>query len=221
MNYTFCMLLLWYIMVLNVFKDKLVVLCSEDEKPSSTNVVEISLSADVLAGDVSKPLVQSTGTVQSQAASTSTSFLSEISTKLPLPIGKEMGITSDAAATNSVSQSTLQKIIQGVEHNNKESIYYFALLKLYGITVTQSLVEAAQYFHQAAELGHIEARTAYGVLHMIDSDQEVARGGGKMNGGLTKNLHVAMNSFKLAALDGDPDATWLIAKYVLSFFLYV
>ena len=33
-------------------------------------------------------------------------------------------------------------------------------------------------------------------------------------GRLSKNQYVAMNAFKMAAIDGDVDALWLIAKYV-------
>ena len=79
-----------------------------------------------------------------------------------LALGKDEGI--DASST--VSPETLQKIMQGVEKGNKENIYFYGLLKLYGIAVTKDVPGAAQQFKRAASLGHRESTTAYGVMMM-------------------------------------------------------
>lgn len=214
MKRIFVLFLQSYIILCNILNIELVVMCQNNDDIS--DAMKVPLRADI-SSDIS---VHSSNIVQTSSSFSSSSSESPLLSKLPIPIGQELGITSYIASTNVISQNSLQKIIQGVENNNKESIYYFALLKLYGIAVTQSLDDAVLYFHQAAELGHIEARTAYGVMYMMDYDHQSFKSSGdsrgtnrgKANGRLTKNPHVAMNAFKLAAMDGDADALWLIAK---------
>ena len=156
---------------------------------------------------------------------------------LPIPVGKEVGITSNNIENQVISQHVFQKILQGVETKNKESIYYYGLLKLYGITITPSISEAARYFLEAAELGHLEAMTAYAVLYLPPSDSkfnqtqttnhETDENNFAMKT-ITKNLEYSDTNitnnriigdieksiywFKRAAVSGDINAHWLLAK---------
>jgi TPR repeat protein len=75
----------------------------------------------------------------------------------------DLGANAGLEESSKVSHDTLQKIIAGVENGNKENIYFFGLLKLYGISMTKNTTVAAQHFQRASELGHMEATTAYGV----------------------------------------------------------
>lgn len=79
---------------------------------------------------------------------------------LPYNLGYSQGIHK---GTDSISRDTLQKILLGVEKGDKDNIYFYGLLKLYGISVSQDSNVAAEYFLRAAKLGHKEATTAYGV----------------------------------------------------------
>ena len=56
--------------------------------------------------------------------------------------------------------------MKGIENENKENIYFYALLKFYGISLVKDEAVAATYFYKAAMLGHKEAVTVYGVLLM-------------------------------------------------------
>jgi hypothetical protein len=81
---------------------------------------------------------------------------------LPYEIGaaKGLGIRS---SVEQISPSTLNKIMKGVENGDKDNIYFYGLLKLYGISLSQDSAAAAASFLRAAQLGHKEATTAYGV----------------------------------------------------------
>jgi len=78
----------------------------------------------------------------------------------------KLGDTEGISATSTISQENLQKIISGVENGNKDNIYFYGLLKLYGISLSKDLATAAQNFQRASALGHKEATTAYGVMLM-------------------------------------------------------
>jgi hypothetical protein len=79
---------------------------------------------------------------------------------LDVNIGEEQGISEKSV----ISTDILGKILKGVENGNPDNIYFYGLLKLYGISMTKDLVGAAQQFRRASSLGHREATTAYGVL---------------------------------------------------------
>ena len=60
----------------------------------------------------------------------------------------------------------MDRILKGVESGNKDNIYFYGLLKLYGISLSVDAVIAAQHFLRASHLGHKDATTAYGVMLM-------------------------------------------------------
>lgn len=100
-------------------------------------------------------------------------MLSQIAIETPLEIqlGKEKGITQDA----SISADILQRILAGVEAGNKDNIYFYGLLKLYGISMVKDSKSAAQQFLRASKLGHAEATTAYGVMKLTGTDADGKR----------------------------------------------
>lgn len=95
---------------------------------------------------------------------------SPISTTTTTPVdvmlGKEQGLVAGAT----ISTENLQKILDGVSRGNRDNIYFYGLLKLYGIGVTKDLKGAAEQFLRASQLGHKEATTAYGVIKFRGDD---------------------------------------------------
>lgn len=78
----------------------------------------------------------------------------------------KLGDSEGLSPTSTISQESLQRILVGVENGNKDNIYFYGLLKLYGISLSKDLAIAAQNFNRASNLGHKEATTAYGVMLM-------------------------------------------------------
>ncbi len=81
---------------------------------------------------------------------------------LAIDLGDKEGLSK----TSTISGDNLKKILAGVESGNKDNIYYYGLLKLYGISVSKDLLTARSNFLRASKLGHVEATTAYGVMLM-------------------------------------------------------
>ena len=81
---------------------------------------------------------------------------------LAIDLGDKEGLSK----TSTISGDNLKKILAGVESGNKDNIFYYGLLKLYGISVSKDFVTARSNFLRASKLGHVEATTAYGVMLM-------------------------------------------------------
>jgi hypothetical protein len=79
--------------------------------------------------------------------------------ELDIDLGRSEGLSK----TSSISGDNLKKILDGVENGNPNNIYFYGLLKLYGISVTKDLATSSQNFLRASSLGHMEATTAYGL----------------------------------------------------------
>lgn len=109
----------------------------------------------------------------------------------------EIGKSSGFSASTSITQDTLQKIVKGAEHGNKESIYMYGLLKLYGTSVQQDSAVAATYFRKAADLGHIEAQTAYAVMLLSGN-------------GIPSDYSLAVKYLRQSVAQNDPEAHWLL-----------
>lgn len=103
-----------------------------------------------------------------------------------IQLGQQAGISQ----TSTISQENLQKILTGVENGNRNNIYFYGLLKLYGISLSKDLALAAQNFDRASGLGHKEATTAYGVMLMSGH-------------GIRKDLAGAMKYFRKGVELGD------------------
>ena len=112
--------------------------------------------------------------------------------------GGEHGLTTD---TGSISNEHLNRILRGVENGHKESIYFFALLKLYGISLPKDVASALQSFRKASELGHAEAATAAGVMYLTGV-------------GVERDYATAIAAFRRGVGLGDTNALWLLGKYV-------
>ena len=95
-------------------------------------------------------------------AYSSLSFEKFVMDELEIKLGDNEGISK----TSTISAENLQRILAGVENGNKDNIYFYGLLKLYGISVSKDLAVAAQNFNRASTLGHKDATTAYGVMLM-------------------------------------------------------
>lgn len=122
-------------------------------------------------------------------------FFTVLSSQLPYDVGFEVGVKT----SSQLSPENLQKVLKGVETGNKESIYYYALLKLYGISLTRDETVAAQHFKLAADMGHVEAITAFGVM--------------LMNGvGIPLDLAAAAFWFRKGIQMNDVNSPWLLAK---------
>lgn len=106
--------------------------------------------------------------------------------ELEVKLGENEGISRSAT----ISQENLQKILAGVETGNKENIYFYGLLKLYGISLSKDLAIAAQNFKRASALGHVEATTAYGMMAMSGH-------------GMKQDFAAAMKSFRRGVELGD------------------
>ena len=114
---------------------------------------------------------------------------------LLLNLGQGYNLTTKSLITH----ENLRKILAGVEAGNKDSIYFFALLKMYGITLTRNMTIAAEHFQKAASLGHVEAHTAFGVVTLASKDDPDA-------------IVKAAKYFRRATELNDLNAPWLLAK---------
>lgn len=109
--------------------------------------------------------------------------------------GGDHGLT----AQSSISSENLQKILDGYEAGNKESVYFFGLLKMYGISLPKDTAAAVHSFKVASELGHAEAATALGVMYMTGVGTE-------------RNPATAVVALRQGITLGDQNAIWLLAK---------
>ena len=96
----------------------------------------------------------------------------------------------------------LDKIMKGVESNNKDNIYFYALMKLYGVSATKNVTTAAEYLKRSAELGNPDALAAYGVMLLSGN-------------GVPQDFPQAAAYFRRAVRLGDNNAHWLLGKMIL------
>ena len=135
---------------------------------------------------------------------------SEDISSLLFQIGSELGVNSQTV----IPQSSLIQIMDGIGNKNKDSLYYYGLLKLYGISVPQSITIAMESFLEAALLGHIEAMTAYGVLNLshcsnIATNIKTSRLSTHPN----ECTHNAQIWLEKAVEYGDMNAHWVLGRY--------
>lgn len=117
--------------------------------------------------------------------------------ELELDLAKAEGLSSNSE----ISSESLDKIIKGVENKNKDSVYFYGLLKLYGISLSKDASIAAQYFLQASKLGHKDGTSAYGMCLMSGN-------------GVERDHIKAKYYFQKAIEMGDMNSYWLLGKYV-------
>ena len=114
---------------------------------------------------------------------------------LELDLGSAYGLTGEG-----VAQATVMTVTQGAEKKNKESVYFLGLLHLYGAGGMQEDHEkGVASVREAAELGHVEAMTAMGMLllHGI---------------GVPEDETAAAAWLRKAAAEVDKDAQWILGK---------
>jgi hypothetical protein len=71
-----------------------------------------------------------------------------------LKLGKELGL-SLGTTNEAISNENLQRILTGAKKGNKDKIYFLALLRLYGSSLSKNLNLAFENFGIAADLGHM------------------------------------------------------------------
>lgn len=113
-------------------------------------------------------------------------------------LGRELGITP----SSTVDQATIQTILKGVDAGNKDSIYFFALYKLHGIALSKNATVAALNFQRAADLGHVEATTAYAVMRLYGQGGDV-------------DHHAALTYLRRGVTLGDLNAHFFLGKLLL------
>jgi uncharacterized protein len=101
-----------------------------------------------------------------------------------------------------VSNETVKKVLAGVESGNRDSIYFFALMKLYGLSLSKEPGIAAKHFERAAKLGHPEATTAYGMMLLHGT-------------GVEKDEAAAVTYFRRGVQFKDTNAHWLLGKVLM------
>ena len=111
--------------------------------------------------------------------------------ELQQDFGKSAGIN----ATSTIAADLLKKIISGAESGNRDSIYFYALLKYYGNSVPKDVNIAFTNFQKAAILGHVEAQTAYSIM-LVSGDIVEA------------DFKEALKFLRKSVSDGDKDAHW-------------
>lgn len=117
---------------------------------------------------------------------------------MEMKLGSDLGIHED----KEISNETIKRVLEGVEKGNKESIYFFAIMKLYGLSLSKEPSIAAKNFEKAAKLGHPEATTAYGLLLLHGL-------------GVEKDEHMAITYFRRAVQLKDTNAHWLLGKLLI------
>lgn len=117
---------------------------------------------------------------------------------IEIDLGEELNLDR----TTNVDSETLKKVMSGVENGVKESIYFFGLMKLYGISLSKNTTVAAVSFKRAGDMDHKESLTAYGVCLMSGT-------------GVTMDYILAVQYFKRGADLGDTNAYWLLGRMLL------
>ncbi len=111
----------------------------------------------------------------------------------------DLGKSSGLVHSNTISSEMLQKIMFGMEKGDKDKIYFYGLLKLYGNSVSKNETVAAQNFERAARLGHVEAATAFGMMNLHGV-------------GVPQDYSKALAMFRKGVELRDVNAPWLLGK---------
>ena len=114
-------------------------------------------------------------------------------------LGEKYGLNTD---TKGISADNLAKIIKGAENGDKYNLYFLGLLKLYGINLKKNPKEASQHILGAAQLGHVDAMTAYGVIYYLGM-------------GVNTDYELAIKWLRKGIAAGDVNANWFLGKMML------
>lgn len=118
---------------------------------------------------------------------------------MEVKLGSDLGVEP---GQKEVDSDTLKTVLEGVKKKNPNSIYFYGLFKLYGISIPQDEKGAAEMFKKGADLDHSESMTAYGMM--------------LMNGqGVNEDRQKSMHYFRKAVNKGDMNAHWLLGKTIL------
>ena len=82
---------------------------------------------------------------------------------MEVKLGNDLGVEP---GQKEVNDDTLKAVLEGVKVGNINSMYFYGLFKLYGISLPKDEKSAAEMFKKAADLEHAESITAYGMMLM-------------------------------------------------------
>ena len=114
-------------------------------------------------------------------------------------LGDALGIEP---GQSEVDDKTLKTVLEGVKKHNPNSIYFYGLFKLYGISLPKDEKAASDMFKKAADLEHGESMTAYGMMLMHGM-------------GVKLDKQKATHYFRKAVKTGDKNALWLLGKMLV------
>ncbi len=117
---------------------------------------------------------------------------------MEVQLGADLGIDRDKEIDN----DTVKKVMEGVEAGNRDSIYFFALMKLYGLSLSKEVSIAAHNFEKAARLGHPEATSAYGMMLLHGQ-------------GVEKDESLALTFFRRGVQLKDTNSHWMLGKLLM------
>ena len=117
-----------------------------------------------------------------------------------------------------VAQTTVQTVMQGASKRNPESLYFLGLLRLYGQGgVAEDHEKGLAAIREAAELGHVEAETALGMLllHGVGKPKGAVGGDPQRSVAVSEGEEAAALSWiRKAAKSGNRDAEWMLGKWL-------
>jgi TPR repeat protein len=118
---------------------------------------------------------------------------------MEVKLGKDLGFEP---GQREVNDDTLKAVLDGVKVGNVNSMYFYGLFKLYGISLPKDEKSAAEMFKKAADLEHVESTTAYGMMLMHGL-------------GVAVDGKKAAYYFRKGVKMGDMNAHWLLGKVLV------
>lgn len=122
---------------------------------------------------------------------------------LELDLGAQYGLSPETMDEEGVAQSTVQTIMSGASKKSPDSLYFLGLLRLYGQGgLPEDHSKGAAYILEAAELGHVEAQGALGMLLLHGV-------------GVKQDGKAAQAWIRRAAKSENRDAQWMLGKLLI------
>jgi len=118
---------------------------------------------------------------------------------MEVKLGNDLGVEP---GQKEVNDETLKAVLDGVKVGNANSMYFYGLFKLYGISLPKDEKSAAEMFKKAADLEHAESTTAYGMMLMHGL-------------GVALDAKKAVYYFRKGVKTGDMNAHWLLGKMLV------
>mmetsp|Transcript_12408 Transcript_12408/g.24518 ORF Transcript_12408/g.24518 Transcript_12408/m.24518 type:complete len:411 (+) Transcript_12408:163-1395(+) len=122
---------------------------------------------------------------------------------LELNLGAQYGLSPETMDEEGVAQSTVGRVMSGASKKSPDSLYFLGLLRLYGQGgLPEDHAKGATNILEAAELGHVEAQGAIGMLLLHGV-------------GVKEDEAAAQAWIRRAAKSENKDAQWMLGKLLL------